>query len=857
MVRKIENYFKNKEISKTGVFMGEITDLSPHMRALICLLRGFVIFLGSYGTIVGVLKAFDLPYNALWVTAGIFGISMYVAFLYFNKIFFYTGYVLLLAGFTYELVHMYLYANSGYQAIINQIYLEYSDYFKLLSVREAQEFISQREITVSVAVLFVGTFLSMMLNVTISGYMNLFETVLITFPLLEVALFIEKKPPVYCLVMVLTMYIFVGILQASRHQRMQVKGKYTHEYTRYFRKNKKYYVYQGNAKGNILTFVFALIISVVIGLIAYPGYQSNTEYLVHNPVRNKLNEYAKIYVQSGWTAWLNRYDSTGGISSGRLGGIGSVRPDFETDLSVTFSPYTFNTMYLKGFTGSFYSQNQWFNNTYFDYEIMTNENDGENPEENQNAKPVASSVKTKLDNNEIQKLELDYRPDAKATARMNVINLDADPQFSYLPYNTDATQYGPFRKTENETIDLKNGVDITYNPLLDIFYEVPENYEGIDSETYEYYVNQSCTYVPESLEPVLQEYIVANDFFGAELNSFSAEENTKHFKDVNDYRLTMARKIYAHYMDGFKYTMSPGATPMNKDFVNYFLNTQKRGYCVHFASSGALLLRTMGIPARYVEGYCIPTSLIAESAHGLNEEYSEWYEGDSLIDEQGVVNVPVNDSYAHAWIEIYMDGYGFVPFEMTIPSEEEEEVNTSGFGDLFSGLFNIKLDIAELPDPDTATAGDNLNNALGNMFSLKFNYKKFIIPLSIATGLILLGLAGFLAIRKLLEIRHLKKLYANNGFRELVYIKYSALTDYLLSKPGMRTNEDNPLPADVLEQLKRLLKNRTPEITDESLTKLFAYIEKTLYSSNPGTKEEYDAFVTQLAVIKKTLKSLK
>ena len=103
----------------------------------------------------------------------------------------------------------------------------------------------------------------------------------------------------------------------------------------------------------------------------------------------------------------------------------------------------------------------------------------------------------------------------------------------------------------------------------------------------------------------------------------------------------------------------------------------------------------------------------------------------------------------------------------------------------------------------------------------------------------------------------MKALYEQNAFPELVYIKYSAFTDYLLSRPEIRTNEDNPLPSDVLEQLKRLLKNRTPEITDESLKKLFAYIERTLYSKVPGTREEYDAFLEQITLIKKTLKGLK
>ena len=832
MFGKIENYFRKKELNKTGVFIGEITEGKPHMRALICLLRGFMIFLGTYGALVGLLRAFELPFNILIVTPFLFFVSVFLAFLYFHKIIFYTGYFLLLGTFTFELGYMYLYANSGYQAIVNTIYLAYSDYFKLLSVREGQEMIVDRTTTVTVAVIFIGTFLAMMLNVTISGYMNLWESVLVSFPFLEIAFFINKKPPIYCVCMVLAMYIFVGILQASRHQRMQVKGKYTHEYTRFSRKNKKYYFYQGNLKGNFLTMIFAILASVLICIIAYPAYRTQTEYLVHNPVRTKVDEYAKIYVQSGFSGFLNRYDSTGGMNSGRLGGVGEVRPDFQTDLSVTFAPYSFNTVYLKGFTGTFYLKDQWFNTAF-------------SPPTEEFLNPGMF-----MENAEIQKLDAGYFPQGRASARMNIVNLDADSSYSYLPYFTDFTKYGNFSKAENSSLDLENGVDITYEPFLDLFYDVPKDYRGISDPDYEHYVNQCCTYVPDPLHEQLQDYILENNFFDSGVTGFTEEENAGQFRDVNDYRLTMARKIYAHYMQNFQYTMSPGATPYSRDYVEYFLTTQRRGYCAHFASSGVMLLRTMGIPARYVEGYCIPPSLLAERGTGVAEEYDEWYEGDTLLEEKGVVNVPVSDAFAHAWIEIYMEGYGFLPFEMTIPSDDEEPLDMGGFGDLFSGLFNIRLQMAELPDPNANNTANNLNTKFMQFFNFDFDYRKFVLPLAIGTGVILLALFGFLGIRFNINKRRLKKLYDEGAYGELVYINYSKFTDFLNSKAEIRTSGDNPLPADILEQLKRILPGRAPGVTEESLEQLFAYIERSMYSNNPGTKEEYDSFVNTLDSIR-------
>ena len=75
-----------------------------------------------------------------------------------------------------------------------------------------------------------------------------------------------------------------------------------------------------------------------------------------------------------------------------------------------------------------------------------------------------------------------------------------------------------------------------------------------------------------------------------------------------------------------------------EDFVSHFLE-EGRGYCVHFATLGTLLLRMEGIPARFVRGY------VAD------------------LDDQGCASV--RDSAAHAWVEIYLDGYGWYPVEMT------------------------------------------------------------------------------------------------------------------------------------------------------------------------------------------------
>ena len=86
------------------------------------------------------------------------------------------------------------------------------------------------------------------------------------------------------------------------------------------------------------------------------------------------------------------------------------------------------------------------------------------------------------------------------------------------------------------------------------------------------------------------------------------------------------------------YDLNTPAMEEGEDFVAHFL-TEGRGYCVHFATTAALLLRMNGIPARYVSGYTADITA-GETA-----------------------NVP--DYAAHAWVEIYLDGYGWYPVEVT------------------------------------------------------------------------------------------------------------------------------------------------------------------------------------------------
>ena len=95
-----------------------------------------------------------------------------------------------------------------------------------------------------------------------------------------------------------------------------------------------------------------------------------------------------------------------------------------------------------------------------------------------------------------------------------------------------------------------------------------------------------------------------------------------------------------------EYTMAPGWTPLNEDMVEYFLFECGRGYCEHFASAATLMYRLYGIPARYAAGYMVPVSAFTQQ-------------------EEGSWKAVVTDEEAHAWVEIFLEDYGWTPVEVT------------------------------------------------------------------------------------------------------------------------------------------------------------------------------------------------
>jgi transglutaminase-like putative cysteine protease len=98
-------------------------------------------------------------------------------------------------------------------------------------------------------------------------------------------------------------------------------------------------------------------------------------------------------------------------------------------------------------------------------------------------------------------------------------------------------------------------------------------------------------------------------------------------------------KAIERYLRQIPYNLQIEGPQPDQDGVDYFLFDVQEGYCDYYASSMVVMLRAVGVPARYVRGYI------------------------RLIKTDGVYGILESDG--HAWPEVYFPDYGWVEFEPT------------------------------------------------------------------------------------------------------------------------------------------------------------------------------------------------
>lgn len=134
----------------------------------------------------------------------------------------------------------------------------------------------------------------------------------------------------------------------------------------------------------------------------------------------------------------------------------------------------------------------------------------------------------------------------------------------------------------------------------------------------------------------------------------------------------LAMAVVNYFRTNYTSTLTPSKNKYtgDKSVLEAFLTDVKEGYCTHFATAAAAILREYGLPVRYVEGLVASDFTDASVAASPYRSY-------------------VNDSDASAWIEVYTEGIGWVQYEVTP-------------GELCEGMYDGKsATVIDEPDSDT------------------------------------------------------------------------------------------------------------------------------------------------------------
>ena len=226
---------------------------------------------------------------------------------------------------------------------------------------------------------------------------------------------------------------------------------------------------------------------------------------------------------------------------------------------------------------------------------------------------------------------------------ISVHNTGADRYYVYMPYSAAAlpligvkenrdTNYvsdmltgsRQYRYTEwsdtrpGELLYAKNWLQSPYTEKQELYAEA-EN-------VYARFVYDNYLELRPQMEQLLDDIFYQDDFLSQDETVYDI---TQRIRDVLVQRASYIEKP---------------EIPQGTDPVTWFLNKGHQGNAVLFASAAVLAYRAAGIPARYVEGYLV---------------------SQQMAEEAGDAEIVVTEQNAHAWVEVYLDGVGFVPIDVT------------------------------------------------------------------------------------------------------------------------------------------------------------------------------------------------
>jgi Transglutaminase-like enzymes, putative cysteine proteases len=763
-----KNKGSGENVLADGVFLltGEMRE--EESRLLTLLLKGFLIYLIVMGGIGCFLTSLNIQCTYWIIHIGVFLGAVFSSSLYYNRKWQNIGYVLLLFAMLFTAVWLRGYISSGVFAVANELSKRASVFFGSSAVKTYAEQISRRNVTIPVAMCYVGWVAAIVVNVMISRRMRYMAAGFLCVAVLFTPLYLEREPSSLYLLMLTGGLLATYIFRKNGHYQLSWKNR---RYLCEAGKHRITYIYAGKVMGSMVAAV--LMISVV--LICLFGLFLPEERYANMRSASGLKEGTMDVMENftllGLTGLFNYYPNTGGLSGGTLGGVSAVRLDYETDLTAVYVPHDLNRFYLKSFTGSEYMpvQNKW--------KPSLQREEGETWEK-------------------YQKM-YERREKKSARGQIRITNVAA-PDDEYLPY------YSP--DTDKKAAP---GVAVGYE-----YYMYHGNLDDYEKDSF-----NSLEIFHDSLE-----YFQVPEANREALDRFCGEAGLKKGESLD----AAAKKVRDYFQKNIPYTTRPGATPYQKDFVNYFLTENRKGYCAHYASAAALIFRQLGYMTRYVEGYVIdPADISADGQVMDGEKQDDYYSGYMPLDETAVVSVDITDAGAHAWIEVYDWSCGWRVVDVTPVSMER---NDAGNG-ILQQFFDFLLSDAGDGDIQAGGSGQDISAPdPGNGMFASFGRSAGILFLA-AVLFVLFVLLVRMVVRRMIWYQR----YLNAGYSDRLIMSYQRFI-----RRKIRRDRELGDGLNYREQVQRLILRGVWKPEEEERERIVSLLEQAGFSDKPITSGELD-----------------
>ncbi|MED1470039.1 transglutaminase TgpA family protein [Bacillus salipaludis] len=201
-------------------------------------------------------------------------------------------------------------------------------------------------------------------------------------------------------------------------------------------------------------------------------------------------------------------------------------------------------------------------------------------------------------------------------------------------------------------------------------------------------------------------------------------------KETNWFDKAKAVEKYFSRME-YTYEQKDVAIPgLDDDYVDQFLFETKKGYCDNFSTSMAVMMRTLGIPTRWVKGY-------------TGGEFLQYSKQDPSKQIYKITN-----NNAHSWVEVYLPNQGWVPFEPTKGFSNDVSISyldasTSSSGTSRTEVPAMKPVKKPLDEEEHGKSSEKSTDQKDFLKKINVFFKKLWKPLVLIL-LVALGVSGIL-----------------------------------------------------------------------------------------------------------------